>query len=225
MSSIASWALVAATAGMILSTLRGRRNLLEDCWLPALAGMDSGHILIVPVIILEERGASERFKDRPISLRSAGEEVAGSFGFGLVHPVAASAGTLNRGVDLSPRSRPRHHHRSLVCGNTGRNHIGRQRNLHGRALPLRSCRGPSCRFLRQSDRQNLATAVNRRLAFKLVTTASPHFSPAFYCSGYPGLPTALRSSGSSTYCRVRLRSPRSRALYPCPSAPLRYETR
>ena len=38
----------------------------------------------------------------------------------------------------------------------------------------------------------------------------------------PGMSSALRSVGLPTYCRVRLRSPRSRALYPCPSAPPRY---
>ena len=37
----------------------------------------------------------------------------------------------------------------------------------------------------------------------------------------PGMSAVLHSVGFSTYCRVRLRSPRSRALVPCPSAPPR----
>jgi len=53
---------------------------------------------------------------------------------------------------------------------------------------------------------------------------SPHFSPAFYCGGGSG----------HVYCVALGRAPRrtveyacgalrSRALYPCPSAPPRYE--
>jgi uncharacterized protein DUF6159 len=86
MSGIASWALVAATAGIILSTLRGRRNLLGRLLAPGLGlAWTLVTYLIVPVIILEERGAFEAIqRSTDLFKKRWGEEVAGSFGFGLL---------------------------------------------------------------------------------------------------------------------------------------------
>ncbi len=83
---IAAWAFVAATVGVVLSTLRRRRNKLIGLLASGL-GLAWTLItyLIIPVIILEDRTifesihrSSELFKKR------WGEEVAGSFGFGFL---------------------------------------------------------------------------------------------------------------------------------------------
>jgi hypothetical protein len=66
---------------------------------------------------------------------------------------------------------------------------------------------------------------------------SPHFSQDFSCGDLtrtshqlstatadPGMSTVLRSLGLLDVLKVRLRGPRSRALYPRPSTPPRDET-
>jgi hypothetical protein len=83
---IASWALVAATVGVILSTLRNRRNLLIRLLAPGL-GLAWTLItyLIIPVIILEERTTFESIRrSAELFKKRWGEEVAGGFGFGLL---------------------------------------------------------------------------------------------------------------------------------------------
>ena len=81
-----------------------------------------------------------------------------------------------------------------------------------------------------------ALPASRRLASAHAALGTRHIltrisQPVFYCGGESGHVLRCALSGSSTYCRVCLRGPRSRwlerarcALYPCPSAPPRYET-
>ena len=83
---IASWALVSATVGWILSTLRDRRSLLGRLLASGL-GLAWTLItyLIIPVLILEERGTMESIqRSAELFKKRWGEEVAGSFGFGFL---------------------------------------------------------------------------------------------------------------------------------------------
>jgi hypothetical protein len=83
---IAAWTLVAATAGLVLQTLRNRRNRLGSVVGSAL-GLSWTLLtyLVVPVLIFEERGILASL-ERSASLfrKNWGEQVAGSFGFGLL---------------------------------------------------------------------------------------------------------------------------------------------
>ncbi len=86
LGTIAAWSLVAATAGLLLSSLRDRRNKLVSLLASGL-GLAWALItyLIVPVIILENRtifGSIQRSSE--LFRKRWGEEVAGSFGFGLL---------------------------------------------------------------------------------------------------------------------------------------------
>ncbi len=86
-TSIASWALVSATVGVILSTLRDRRSLIGRMLASGL-GLAWTLItyLIVPVLILENRGLFESVQRSAELFRKRwGEEVAGSFGFGILN--------------------------------------------------------------------------------------------------------------------------------------------
>jgi hypothetical protein len=84
--SIAAWALVATTVGMVLNSFRDRRN-----WL--LSVMASGAslawtlltYLIVPVLLFENRGVFDSISRSKNLFKSHwGEQVAGSFGLGVV---------------------------------------------------------------------------------------------------------------------------------------------
>ncbi len=83
---IAAWTLVAATVGLILQSLRNRRNVLGGL-VGSLLGLSWTLVtyLIVPVLIFEERGVYDSI-ERSASLfrKRWGEEIAGSFGFGLL---------------------------------------------------------------------------------------------------------------------------------------------
>lgn len=83
---IAAWALLSATIGVLLSSLRNRRNLLGSLFGSAL-GLTWTLItyLIVPVIIVENLGVGTSMqRSMELFRKNWGEEVAGSFGFGLL---------------------------------------------------------------------------------------------------------------------------------------------
>lgn len=87
-SKIASWALVAATVGVILDSLRNRGNKIIGRLLTAGIGLAWTLItyLIIPVIILEDRTTYESMERSAELFRKRwGEEVAGSFGFGIIN--------------------------------------------------------------------------------------------------------------------------------------------
>jgi len=94
--SIASWALVAATVGVLLSSLRNRRNLLVRLLAPGLGlAWTLVTYLIVPVIILENRTTFESIQRSAELFRKRwGEEVAGGFGFGLISVLLLLPGAL-----------------------------------------------------------------------------------------------------------------------------------
>jgi hypothetical protein len=83
---IAVWALVAATVGMFLQSMRQRGN-----WILRLIG-GSLEIawalmtyLIVPVLLFEDRGVYDSiYRSEELFRKHWGEQVAGSFGFGLL---------------------------------------------------------------------------------------------------------------------------------------------
>jgi len=83
---IAAWTLVAATVGLILQTLRNRRSALGGL-VGSFLGLSWTLLtyLIVPVLIFEEKGIFESV-ERSASLfrKRWGEQIAGSFGFGLL---------------------------------------------------------------------------------------------------------------------------------------------
>jgi hypothetical protein len=83
---IAAWALVAASVGLVLSSLRDRRNKLLSI---AAAGLSLAWslitYLIVPVLLFEDRGVfSSVHRSQELFRSHWGEQVAGSFGFGLL---------------------------------------------------------------------------------------------------------------------------------------------
>ena len=83
---IAAWALVAASVGMVLSSLRDRNNKLLSV---VAAGLNIAWslvtYLIVPVLLFEDRGVFASLHRSSELFRSHwGEQVAGSFGFGLL---------------------------------------------------------------------------------------------------------------------------------------------
>jgi hypothetical protein len=83
---IAAWALLAASVGLVLSTLRDRNNKLLSI---LGAGLNLAWsliaYLIVPVLLFEDRGVFGSLNRSAELFRSHwGEQVAGSFGFGLL---------------------------------------------------------------------------------------------------------------------------------------------
>jgi hypothetical protein len=83
---IAVWALVAASVGLVLSSVRDRRNQLMSF---VAAGLNLAWslitYLIVPVLLFEDRGVFGSLHRSEQLFRSHwGEQVAGSFGFGLL---------------------------------------------------------------------------------------------------------------------------------------------
>jgi hypothetical protein len=100
LGSIAAWAFVAATVGLVLSSLRDRKNKLVS-WLASGLGLAWTLItyLIVPVLILENRSIFESIQRSSELFRKRwGEEVAGSFGFGLLSFLLAVPGLLLGGL-------------------------------------------------------------------------------------------------------------------------------
>jgi hypothetical protein len=93
---LAAWALVAATVGMILGSFNNRRN-----WLLRLAGaaLSVGWTmvtyLIVPVLILEDRTVYDSiYRSEELFRQQWGEELIGSFGFGLLNTILLLPGFL-----------------------------------------------------------------------------------------------------------------------------------
>jgi len=87
MHRILAWALVAATVGLLLQSLRGRRGRGLSI-LGSVAGLGWTLItfLIVPVIVFEDRGIFASIeRSGELFRKNWGEQVAGSFGFGLLN--------------------------------------------------------------------------------------------------------------------------------------------
>jgi len=84
---IAMWALVAAFVGMILNSLRNRRNKLGSLLGSALGiGWTLVTYLIVPVLVFEDRTIFDSIqRSSELFRKNWGEQVAGSFGFGLLN--------------------------------------------------------------------------------------------------------------------------------------------
>ncbi len=83
---IMAWTLVAATVGVLLQSLRNRRNIFGRLLGSALGlGWTLITYLIVPVIIFENRGIYDSiYRSAELFKKHWGEQVAGSFGFGLL---------------------------------------------------------------------------------------------------------------------------------------------
>ncbi len=84
--SIAAWAFVAATVGLALSAARDRNNKLLSILAAGLSlAWSLITYLIVPVLLFEDRGVFGSLHRSEELFRSHwGEQVAGSFGFGLL---------------------------------------------------------------------------------------------------------------------------------------------
>jgi hypothetical protein len=87
---IAAWALLAASVGLLLSSMRRNSKLLAIVG----AGLDIAWsliaYLIVPVLLFEDRGVFSSLHRSAQLFRSHwGEQVAGSFGFGLLTTLLA----------------------------------------------------------------------------------------------------------------------------------------
>ncbi len=84
--SIALWALIAATVGLFLRSMQNRGG-----WILRLVGGSLGlawtliTYLIVPVLLFERRGVYDSiYRSEELFQKHWGEQVAGSFGFGLL---------------------------------------------------------------------------------------------------------------------------------------------
>jgi hypothetical protein len=93
---ITAWTLVAATVGVVLQSLRNRRNILGGLLGSALGlGWTLITYLIVPVLIFEDRGILDSiYYSADLFRKHWGEQVAGSFGFGLLNLVLFIPGFL-----------------------------------------------------------------------------------------------------------------------------------
>jgi hypothetical protein len=83
---IALWALVAASVGLVLSTMRDRRNKLLSIMAAGLSlAWSLITYMIVPVLLFEDRGVfSSMHRSEQLFRSHWGEQVAGGFGFGLL---------------------------------------------------------------------------------------------------------------------------------------------
>jgi hypothetical protein len=83
---IALWALVAASVGIVLGSLRDRNNKLLGLMAAGLnVAWSLVTYLIVPVLLFEDRGVFKSLNRSGDLFRSHwGEQVAGSFGFGML---------------------------------------------------------------------------------------------------------------------------------------------
>jgi len=104
---ILAWALVAATVGVLLQSLRNRRNIFGGLLGSALGlGWTLITYLIVPVIIFENRGIFDSiYRSAELFRKHWGEQVAGSFGFGLLNLLLFLPGLL-LGALIWPWDRP-----------------------------------------------------------------------------------------------------------------------
>jgi hypothetical protein len=93
---IAAWALFAATVGMILGSFNNRRNRMLGLAGAALSiGWTMVTYLIVPVLIVENRGVFGSLRrSRELFRGQWGEELIGSFGFGLLNTLLLAPGFL-----------------------------------------------------------------------------------------------------------------------------------
>lgn len=101
---IASWALIAATVGMVLDSLRNRGNKLIGSILGAGFGLSWTLMtyLIVPVIILEDQtayGSMERSAE--LFRKRWGEQLVGGFGFGFLNLLLLIPGLVLAGLLFS----------------------------------------------------------------------------------------------------------------------------
>ena len=107
MHRILAWALVAATAGVLLQWLRGRRSRGASV-AGALAGVSWTLItfLILPVLLFEGRGIFDSIQRSAALFRKHwGEQLAGSFGFGLLNFLLALP-ALGLGALIWPLDQP-----------------------------------------------------------------------------------------------------------------------
>ncbi len=82
-----AWAFVAATVGLVLQSLQNRRNRLGSIF-GSILGLSWTLItyLIVPVLVFENRGVFDSvYRSAELFKKQWGEQVAGSFGFGLLN--------------------------------------------------------------------------------------------------------------------------------------------
>ena len=88
---IAAWALVAASVGMLLSTLRDRNNKLLSLLAAGLSlAWSLITYLIVPILLFEDHGVFGSLHRSEELFRSHwGVQVAGNFGFGLLSALLA----------------------------------------------------------------------------------------------------------------------------------------
>jgi hypothetical protein len=87
---IIQWAFVAATVGLILRIIQGRSNILGRI-LAGLMGTawSLASYLVVPILVNANEGPVEAFMDSVRLLkRTWGENLIGSFGFGLIFAIA-----------------------------------------------------------------------------------------------------------------------------------------
>jgi len=84
---VAAWTLAAATVGLILQSVRNKNNKLGSL-IGGVLGLGWTLItyLIVPVILFEDRGVFDSvYRSSELLRKHWGEQVAGSFGFGLLN--------------------------------------------------------------------------------------------------------------------------------------------
>lgn len=85
LGSIAAWALVAASVGMVLSSLRNRNRILSIVSAGLSLAWSLVTCLIVPVLLFEDRSIlSSLHRSEELFRSHWGEQVAGNFGFGVL---------------------------------------------------------------------------------------------------------------------------------------------
>jgi len=95
-AKIACWAFVSSTVGVILSSLRDRRNKLLSLVTSGVAvAWALITYLIIPVIVIENVNVSgAMMRSSELFRKNWGEQVAGSFGFGLLSVLLCLPGFL-----------------------------------------------------------------------------------------------------------------------------------
>ncbi|MGD0499796.1 MAG: DUF6159 family protein [Bryobacteraceae bacterium] len=93
---IAVWAVAVATVGLFLNALNGRRNRLPWVFGAALSvGWTLVTYLMAPVLIMENRGVYDSIhRSSELFRKQWGEELIGSFGFGLLNALLLAPGFL-----------------------------------------------------------------------------------------------------------------------------------
>ena len=93
---IVGWALVSATISVILRVIENSHKKAGR-WIAGLLGMAWSLLtfLVIPVLVVEKKGPIEAFKESSRLLKKTwGEQLIGSFGFGLVFFVLGIPGIL-----------------------------------------------------------------------------------------------------------------------------------